>query len=84
MKSDKLVVNAYHNRLLSPVIDDRSAKRCAGVFGISVLGTISLLIRAKRMRYVTRIKPLLSDLQSTGFRITNDVVLTALQLADEE
>lgn len=79
----EVISYAYSNKEFSAVIDDCPAKRCAGVFDINVFGTIGLLIFAKRSGHVPRIKPLLTGLQSTGFRIKEDIIATALQLAEE-
>jgi uncharacterized protein len=64
-------------------LDDRAAKNCAEVFNIDVCWTIAIIIKAKQMGLIHEIKPLLAAVRSTGFRISDDILATALKVAGE-
>ena len=65
------------------VLDDKKARQLAGRLGLNVIGTIGLLLRAKKMGVVSRIGPLLDALQHVGFRLGEGVLHDALRLAGE-
>lgn len=74
---------SWQNDKIPVVIDDKAAKKCAEVFNIKVLGTIAVLIKAKQMTLIDEVKPLLYALKANGFRISNDIVTTAIKLTSE-
>lgn len=65
-------------------LDDREARELAEEVGLRVVGTIGLLLRAKRAGLVSTIRPHLKALQSQGFHMSDDLYHEALRLADEE
>jgi predicted nucleic acid-binding protein len=65
-------------------IDDRAAKKCAEVFNIKVTGTIAIIIKAKQMKLTPKAGPLLFGLRSNGFRISDEIISTALRIVGEE
>jgi predicted nucleic acid-binding protein len=48
-----------------------------------VIGTVGLLLRAKRRGHVQAVKPLLDRLQGSGFWMSEALCNRALDLADE-
>lgn len=67
------------------VIDDNMARRCAITFSIPVIGTLGVIVRARRHGLIPAAVPVIKDLQAHGFRIDEKVIRIALrQLADEE
>ncbi len=64
-------------------IDDRAAKRCAETLGLPVIGTIGLLISAKRRGIIPSVTELLHQILANGFRLSDSVVEKALILAGE-
>ena len=75
---------SYQHDRIPIIIDDKAAKKCANLFNIKVVGTIAVLIRAKQMNLVNEIQPLLYDLKANGFRISNHIIATALEIAGED
>lgn len=65
------------------VLDDKKARRIAKQLGLKVIGTVGLLLRAKKKCIVTEIKPILDALQEVDFRISDTVYQEALRLAEE-
>jgi predicted nucleic acid-binding protein len=79
----EVIAFALQNRDFTAVLDDRAAKNCTEVFNIDVCGTIGVIIKAKRLGLTLEIKSLLAALRSTGFRISEDILATALRVAGE-
>ena len=65
------------------IIDDNLARRHAKHQGLTVTGTIGVMLRAKSEGIIESIKPLVNDLLDFGFHISDDVVNEALKLAGE-
>jgi predicted nucleic acid-binding protein len=65
------------------IIDDRKARRWACQLGVTVMGTIAVLIQAKRAGLVPAIKPLLTAMKAVGFYISVSLEQEALLLANE-
>jgi predicted nucleic acid-binding protein len=83
-KGESQVISfAYQNMQFAAVLDDRAARRCSELFNIKVFGTISIIIKAKINGTIPEAKPLLLKLQSNGFRISEDIILTALKIVGE-
>jgi len=83
-KGESQVISfAYQNMQFAAVLDDRAARKCSELFNIKVYGTISIIIKAKINGLIPEVKPLLLKLQSNGFRISEDIILTALKISDE-
>ena len=65
------------------VLDDRKARLTANQVNIPVMGTIGMVLRAKRLGVVQRVRPVLDDLARCGFFLTASLRARALQLAGE-
>ena len=65
------------------ILDDRQARSVAGNLGISVIGTIGILVRAKHYGIIPALKPLLNELESNGFYVSEILREEALRLAGE-
>ena len=66
------------------ILDDWYAREFAKSRGAEVIGTVGLILRAKRMGLVPLVSPLLKRLQKTGFRIAPAIIQEALTLAGEK
>lgn len=75
---------AYINPGYEVILDDRAARNCASSLGIRVRGTIGIILLAKKERVLPQVKPLLSRLSESGFRISSELLRAAYRLADEE
>ncbi len=65
------------------LIDDLKARRFAKIKGLTVIGTMGLLLMAKKEGLITELKPLLSDLLSHNIRISAKIIDITLHAAGE-
>jgi mannose-1-phosphate guanylyltransferase len=73
--------------LLSPgseaVLDDRDARRCARSLGIRVIGTLGLIVFAKRIGSVPSVRPIVETLVESGMYLEDRLRREILELAGE-
>lgn len=65
------------------ILDDRQARMVAKRLGVSVIGTIGCLLKAKTASLISDIKPLLNGLEDKGFYFSDALKEEALRLAGE-
>ena len=65
------------------LLDDRAGRREASALGLQSIGTLGVLVNAKRAGLVPAFRPLLERLMQTTLWLGDDVVAEALRLADE-
>jgi predicted nucleic acid-binding protein len=63
--------------------DDRAARHYALQVGLHVIGTLGVLVLAKRAGHVAAVKPLIERLRAGGQRLSHAAVSQALAAADE-
>lgn len=66
------------------VIDELKGRKLAESLDIAITGTLGLFIEAKLNGYIESIKPILSKIKETDFRITEELETRALNLAKEK
>ncbi|MEH2009054.1 MAG: DUF3368 domain-containing protein [Nostoc sp.] len=64
-------------------MDDLAARRCAAVLGIPVLGTLGIVLTAKQRGKITRARPIIENLRSSGMYLSDRVINQALALVGE-
>ena len=74
---------AYEHPEYTAIVDDRAARVCASVFGIRVLGTIGVLVRARRAGLIAELRPVLAGLRAAGVRTDSRLEAEALRLVGE-
>jgi predicted nucleic acid-binding protein len=65
------------------ILDDALARRMAKAQGIRVIGTLGVLLKAKRIGQVSAIRPYVEQLDSLGFRLAPHTREAVLKLAGE-
>lgn len=65
------------------ILDDNAAKKTAKYLGLSVTGTLGVLVKSKRMGIIETVRPLLSEMRSNGFYVSNAVERMVLEQAGE-
>ena len=65
-------------------MDDAAARRCAKALGLSVVGTIGVVMRAKEMGLIAVAKPWLVKLVNAGMYADASLIQTALKIVGEE
>jgi len=65
------------------VVDDGAARRCAQGLEISVIGTLGVLVVAKKEGHLDAVRPAAEALRRAGLHVSQDVIDQALRMADE-
>lgn len=66
------------------IIDENAAKKTAKYLGITVTGTLGVLIKAKQQGFINEIRPIVSELKSNGFYVSRQVEEMVLKYAAEQ
>ena len=72
-----------HERACRIVVDDRQARSVAKNLGLTIIGTVGILVRAKHDGIISALKPLLDALEANGFFIGHALREEALRLVGE-
>lgn len=65
------------------ILDDNSAKKTAKFLELSVTGTLGILVKAKQLNYIEKVKPLMDALIANGFFVTQNVYSMVLEQTGE-
>lgn len=65
------------------VIDDGEARRCARSLSIPVIGTLGLVLLAKRVGRITLARPVVERLRASGMYLSDIVINQALEQVGE-
>ena len=65
------------------LLDERLARQKAKALGLKVIGTLSILLRAKEMRLIEKVKPEMDQLRAQRVRISSKVYEQVLGMAQE-
>lgn len=65
------------------ILDDIKARKIAEKLGITITGTIGVIIKAKLMGIIPSIKPILQRIKETNFRLSPELELMALKESKE-
>lgn len=65
------------------ILDDVKARKLATQLGLVCTGTLGVIIKAKLQGIIPSIKPILFKIKQTNFRLSAELGLQALQLANE-
>ncbi len=65
------------------IIDDLKGRKFAHQLGLTIIGTIGVIVDAKLAGIIPSVKPILSKIKSTNFRLTQQLELLILKRAGE-
>lgn len=65
------------------IIDERLGRRHAQRLGLSITGTLGVLLRAKNQGYIATIEPLIREMRKGGIRFSDQLVARTIELAGE-
>ncbi len=65
------------------ILDDYKARLAASSLGLTLTGTLGVLIKAKGKGIISSIKPILNKLKNTNFRISEALVYQVLRESGE-
>jgi uncharacterized protein len=72
-------------RLLATLlVDDGAARAIAGARGIRVVGTIGLLLRAKRKQYLAAVGPVIAQMDQLGMYVSERLREEVVRLAGDD
>ncbi|MCL1820852.1 MAG: DUF3368 domain-containing protein [Oscillospiraceae bacterium] len=77
-----IILAKEHNAKLV-ILDDKLARQHARYLGLDVIGTVGVLLRAKRMGIISEVRPLLDSLIQTDFYLSDAIYSEALRLSEE-
>lgn len=77
------IVLAYDTQADYVILDERLARRRAQLLGLTVLGTLGVLLLAKKAGQIQCVADLLFDLERMAFRMSDQVKAAILQKAGE-
>ncbi|HEY9047033.1 MAG TPA: DUF3368 domain-containing protein [Ohtaekwangia sp.] len=66
------------------IVDDRKARKVAQSLGLTVTGTLGIFIKAKRQGLIPAVKPILTKLAGTDFRVSEKLLKSILDLTGEK
>ena len=79
----QVITNAQRHGADRVVIDDLEARRCAKVMGLSVIGTLGVVGRAKVSGHLARAAPVIERLRETGLYVSDELVQRILHEVGE-
>ena len=65
------------------VMDDRAGRKLAERLGLPVVGTLGVLVLAKRAGLIAKIRPWVESLVASGYYLADSVIVDGLRLAGE-
>jgi len=65
------------------ILDDFKARRIATQLGLSITGTLGVIIKAKLEGIIPSVIPILQKIKQTDFRLSNEVEIKVLKAAME-
>lgn len=80
----QVIQSAVENKITFILLDEYKARKIAfNVYGLQPIGTVGLLVLAKKKGLLTSIKPLVHQLRKEGYRISNSIQDWALKQCSE-
>lgn len=77
------IILAIENKGSTLIIDEKKGRKIAIENNIKITGTIGLLIKAKELGIIDKIKPIFTKIKETNFRISNEIEKIALLICKE-
>ncbi|MGR0481130.1 MAG: DUF3368 domain-containing protein [Candidatus Electronema sp. V4] len=77
------LVLALENNIADILIDEYRGRKIATSRGLSVIGTVGVLLQAKKKKLIAEVKPELDELMRNHRRVSEELYRKALELADE-
>ena len=80
----EVIILAREKKIREVLIDEKVARMQAKILGLEVIGTLGLLLRAKKKGLLFRIKPLIERMLQRGIWIRNKTIKGILKEAGED
>jgi hypothetical protein len=82
-KGEAEAIAIAHERNALLILDDGLARRHAKLVGVTLTGTLGVLVKAKTAGHITEVAPVVSRLRELGFRLSDQTRDAVLKLANE-
>jgi len=82
-KGEAEAIAIAHERNALLILDDGLARRHAQIVGVTLTGTLGVLVKAKAAGHIPTVAPLVSRLTELGFRLSEQTRDAILKLANE-
>ena len=79
----QVIANARARDAERVVIDDLEARRCAKAMGLTIIGTLGIVGRAKAMGLIDRAEPMIQRLRDTGLYASDELIRRLLREVGE-
>lgn len=79
----QVLTHCLHNTGSRAILDDGKARAAAAAHSIPVLGTLGIILRAKRAGKLQLARPLVEQLKANGSWLSADLVEKALEMVGE-
>ncbi|MBS3769402.1 MAG: DUF3368 domain-containing protein [Bacteroidales bacterium] len=66
------------------ILDDRKARKVANKLNLRITGVLGIIHKAKQVGVITKVKPLIDELLSTDFRISEKLINELLRINNED
>jgi predicted nucleic acid-binding protein len=75
----EVIAVALEGRGRTAVLDDAQGRKCAHALGLPLIGTLGVVLRAKRLGRITSAAEVLRDLQEAGLHLDPQTIALALR-----
>jgi len=82
-KGEAEAIAIAHERNALLILDDGLARRHAKLVGVTLTGTLGVLVKAKTAGHIPQVAPVVSRLTDLGFRLSEQTRDAVLKLANE-
>lgn len=82
-KGEAEAIAIAHERNALLILDDGLARRHAKLVGVTLTGTLGVLVKAKTAGHLSEVAPVVSRLTELGFRLSDQTRDAVLKLANE-
>mgnify|MGYP001796332225 CR=1 FL=1 len=65
------------------IIDEKRGRKVAKRIGITIVGILGVILKAKEFEIIEQVAPLLDDLENAGFRISKQLKIQILAKVGE-
>ncbi len=79
----EVIVLAIEKNIKNVLIDEKIARQQAKILNLDIIGTLGLLLKAKKKNIIKKIKPLIYSIVEGGYWIKDDIIKEIIKEAGE-
>jgi predicted nucleic acid-binding protein len=77
------IILAIENKDCLVIIDDLKARKLASSLNIKMTGTLGVIVKAKQLKCISEVKPIIEKLRNADFRINEKIISEILTKVGE-